>query len=141
MARQPAKKISPSDPAGQIRHGLNRIPSPDVDNRYMSIEERRQAKMMETFQRERLCDFIIDELQDMGCWDKPDAKPSDLTGPLHPLYRKGRWQVMLPEDPGRIIGSGVPGVWSALNPKGWEALQPVLQLASKIISNIHVWPW
>jgi hypothetical protein len=136
-----ATTLSPTDPAAQIRHGLNRIPSPGINNRKMSKEEIHQAKMMETFQRERLNDFIINELQDSGCWDKPNAQPSNLTGPLHPLYEKMRWIHMLPDDPQRLIGSGVPGIWSALNSTVWAALQPVLQLATKLINNMHLWPW
>lgn len=96
---------------------------------------------MEAFQRERLNDFTINELQDSGCWDKADARPSDLSGPLHTLYEKARWHTMLPEDPQVMVGSGVPGVWSALNGNVWRALQPVLQLATKVMSNIHLWPW
>lgn len=97
--------------------------------------------MMEISQRERLNNFIVNELQDSGCWDKPNAKVGDLSGPIHPLYRKKRWGKVLARDPGQAIGYGVPGNWSADNPRVWDALQPVLQLATKIISNIHLWPW
>jgi hypothetical protein len=96
---------------------------------------------MEAYQRDRLGGFIINELQDAGCWDKSDAKGNNLEGAIHPLFEKRRWMNRLPDDRRLEIGKGVDGRWEMGNERVWEVMVPVLRLASRLISNVWLWPW
>jgi len=67
--------------------------------------------MQSLSQLERLNNFIVNELQDSGCWATAHAKPSDLAGPIHPLYCRKRWAETLARDPGQVVGGGGLGRW------------------------------
>ena len=76
-------------------------------------------------------------LKNSGCWYKPDAKPSDLKTPVHPLFKKDRWEKKGTLD----IGDGTKGKWEYRNEVVREALMPSLRLASLLLANSALWPW
>lgn len=96
-------------------------------------------QQFEYFQRYVLHGFTVRELSQIGCWDKNNAKPSDLAGfvPVHSLYNSERW-INIPE---KEIGHGIPGTYNYSNPIVQAALQPSLVLASLILANIDMWIW
>lgn len=93
----------------------------------------------ETYQRTRLGGFTVNELSDLGCWDKPGALPTDFTNGLsvHPLYYSGNWQNGTLE-----VGDEYPGVlWDMRSKVVQDALLPSLRLATMFLTNAHIWPW
>jgi hypothetical protein len=39
------------------------------------------------------------------------------------------------------LGNDNTGIWAASNPVVWRALDPVLRLVTKFLSNYHTLPW
>ncbi|CAG8979495.1 hypothetical protein HYALB_00011899 [Hymenoscyphus albidus] len=103
--------------------------------------------------------FSIPELQAAGCWGLEDAKPSNLTIPIHPIYAREKWIQRIEDidkDPsdsdgkyenkpslpiGAIGGTDYEGNWDAQkNQIVWDALEPALRLASAMLVNSRLWP-
>jgi hypothetical protein len=93
--------------------------------------------------------FTVKELEQIGCWDKPNVKASNLHTevPIHELFREDRWastnNPLYKPYHTRIlpIGGGYEGNWEFSNGIVRKALDPSIRLASKVISHIHTWPW
>ncbi|CAG8978843.1 hypothetical protein HYALB_00008498 [Hymenoscyphus albidus] len=61
----------------------------------------------------------------MGAFGNLNAKPTDLTNPINPFFRKSQWKRQLPPI---CIGNGIEEYWDVDNPRVWNALEPVLRL-------------
>jgi hypothetical protein len=115
-------------------HGVNPIPPPDP-NAPLSKEDLHRKRLHEAYQRHRL-DFTIRELEEVGCWDKPDARPSSLRNPVHPIFQQHLWAI------GNVpLGNGYPGNLEMSNPLVWIAMLPSLRLATLLLRRATVLPW
>lgn len=123
----------------ELRHASPRAPSPSdlTGQRFPKNEDEIAADAIRSDQKSILRGFSIAELDSMGCWGLEDARPNNLTYPIHPLYQRDNWIQMK-----RIrIGNGYSGNWDARNKIVWEAIEPAIRLASAYLINGHLWPW
>ncbi|CAG8957833.1 hypothetical protein HYFRA_00000173 [Hymenoscyphus fraxineus] len=122
--------------AQQYRHGRDtQIPSPGTINRPLTDWEIELAQYARNEQRRIFGGFTLRQLEDLGCWDKPDAKLNDLTCPISPVFQRSKWRSTIPSgDPEQqIIDIDDEFVW--------EALVPCLRMASTFLEHQHLWPW
>jgi hypothetical protein len=96
-------------------------------------------RLFENFQKCMLRGFTAFQLKMIGCWEKSNAKPTDLTGyhSIHPIYQRSRWS----DKDAPPIGNGQSGVYACKNTVVWEALGPSLILASLLLHRIDLWAW
>ncbi|KAI6526975.1 hypothetical protein ACKVWC_009333 [Pyricularia oryzae] len=96
--------------------------------------------------------YTTDELQKLDVLDFSNDVYFDLAGPLHPILTRDRW---LPAPPAHSSKKDFPrqyyefkdksqtyhrGLWTAQDDFVWDALQPALQLLTRILnSNLPVW--
>ncbi|CAG8961483.1 hypothetical protein HYFRA_00013936 [Hymenoscyphus fraxineus] len=125
-----------------------------------NTKQRLEEGLKQDEQARILDGFSIPELQAAGCWGLEDAKPSNLTIPIHPIYARKMWIQRIEDidqDPsdsdgkyenkpslpiGTIGGTDYEGNWDAQeNQIVWDALEPALRLASAMLVNSHLWPW
>jgi hypothetical protein len=94
-------------------------------------------QILEDFQRQLLLGFTAKQLKQIGCWDKSDAKASDLgrSYPVHLMYHGERWS----KTPGENIGHGYPGTYNYSNTVVRDVLRPTAVLASLFLDNIEMW--
>lgn len=120
----------------ELRHDTNQIPQkhriPVASGSALTYQEIAKIKVEEDYERTRLNQFTIRELQVLECWDKPDAKPTDLKAPVHPLFE---WRKFNPSN--LQIGGSIQGLCDIRNPVVMNALEPCLRLASSFLMNIH----
>lgn len=119
-----------------LGHELPILPPDLVTNDAAQAE---RWTLFESFQRWMLNGFTMFELKMTGCWDKVNARATDLRGYhlIHPIYELQHWAVT----DGPPIGNGQPGIYSCHNPIVQVALEPCLILASLFISRSNLWPW
>ncbi len=89
------------------------------------------------YQKMKLAGYTSSLLHAMGALEKPNVKTPNLANELHPLFDKPMWA---PEGTVQIEG-GLRGDYAAYNDVVWNAMLPSLRLASKILENVHCWPW
>ncbi|CAG8979286.1 hypothetical protein HYALB_00013463 [Hymenoscyphus albidus] len=101
--RQPFSLKQPL--AQQYRHGRDtQIPSPGAINRPLTHWEIELAQHARNEQRRIFGGFTLRQLEDLGCWDKPDAKLNDLTCPISPVFQRSQWRSTIPSgDPEQQI--------------------------------------
>ncbi|TLD09264.1 uncharacterized protein PgNI_07269 [Pyricularia grisea] len=95
--------------------------------------------------------YTTDELQKLGVLDFSSDVYFDLKGPVHPILAQNRWlpapvhagtktlprQYYVFKDKNQIRQTGQ---WTARDPLIWDALQPALQLLTRILnSNVPAW--
>ncbi|TLD18056.1 hypothetical protein PspLS_10512 [Pyricularia sp. CBS 133598] len=95
--------------------------------------------------------FTTDELEKLDALNFSNDDNFDLNGPLHPILTRDKWvcaptypstnewprQYYAFKDENQIHRSGI---WTAQDPLIWNALQPALQLLTRILnSNPAVW--
>ena len=126
-----------------IRHGSDRIRYGDDKDNALDEAGVLLTTQMYMHQTTDLENFTVNELQDLGCWDKPAAKANDLSIPIHPLYRKSQWErcPKIHKLQGGSIGGGIPGDWDVANPIVWDMLEPILRIATRLVENINLWQW
>ncbi|KAE9369105.1 hypothetical protein N431DRAFT_346193 [Stipitochalara longipes BDJ] len=62
--------------------------------------------------------------------------------PIHPAFQKDQWKKPLARHQANFpLGNGRPGYWDVGNPVVWKAIEPGARLASKLLSDAHVWGW
>lgn len=95
-----------------IRHGFDPIPRPHP-NIPLTPGELRLIEIHKTYQWAKLRGFIIQELQDIRCWDKVDAKATDIDSriPIHPTYHASRWRKTT-----MTIGNRHSELWNMIEP-------------------------
>ncbi|KAI5861523.1 hypothetical protein GGS23DRAFT_611513 [Durotheca rogersii] len=94
----------------------------------------------QNYQRLYFRNFTSDELVQYGALTMSDDVTCDLQGPLHPLLQRSRWDDSLwkgdeSSRPRFVYNlNGMRGEWDAArNDVVWEALQPALQMVSRIL--------
>lgn len=94
---------------------------------------------LERSQRDQLSGFTTQELVDLDAHERQGVKPSDLCGPIHPLFdRQTQWvSTLVPHN----IGIDGFGVWDVKNEYLWRAMRPCLILATRFIENSFIHPW
>lgn len=123
----------------KIRHSTT-IPSTRIPPTNLSDDEKAAVLLHQQYLRSKLHGFTIDELTDAGCWDDPDAQPSNLhtSGMIHPLYQFGKWDRRGAKD----LGRGLEGKWDVQgNERLREVLVPSLCLASLLLAQSATWTW
>lgn len=136
----PKEKCNVKQSPLPTRHGRNdRLPSPGPENRALTDFEVELAQRMRDEQRRWLSDFTINQLEAMGCWNKPDEKLNDLSCPIHPFFEKSKWRRIKRTDDSEA-GEKEEDL-DVDNPLVWEALKPVLRVATMLLENQHLWPW
>ena len=120
-----------------LRHNFNPIPVPNPDGLF-SAEDLEKIKLHKQYQQRRLSQFTITELQDLDCWDKLDALPTDFDKnvPIHPIYQVGNWRRRT-----LSIGDTYPGLWDIRRKPVRDTLMPSLRLASLFLVNSGIWLW
>ncbi|KAF3766937.1 hypothetical protein M406DRAFT_69114 [Cryphonectria parasitica EP155] len=108
-------------------------------------------KKMETneYQRMLFQGNTSQELIDQNIWTLGKGATNDLAEPLHDLITQDKW--VITQDRGNYLDeprlvyniSGKQGEFTAHNPVLWAALQPTLQLVSKVLASDHpmTWAW
>jgi len=107
----------------------------------MSPEVLYKHRMFELWQQTIMEGFTAAQLEETGCWNKPDAKPSDLAGymPVHGIFREMNWE---PKGQATVmVEEGQRGRYAYENPVIKEALEPVLALASCLIVRMELGEW
>lgn len=94
-------------------------------------------RYFEGFQRALLRGFTVFQLQQIGCWEKRNAKQSNLAGyhPIHPLFEATHWW----KNNNPPIENEESGSYSYDNPVVRAALDPSLVLASMLIHRMDLW--
>lgn len=93
---------------------------------------------MEKSQREQFYGFTTQELIDLGAHEKAGMRPSNLGGPVHPIFERDKqWIPTLKE---HAIGDGL-GNWDSRNDFLWRAIEPCFLLASRMIESSALHPW
>ncbi|CZR54311.1 uncharacterized protein PAC_04195 [Phialocephala subalpina] len=97
----------------------------------------------EQVQRARFDGFTTADLHAIEAFAPTSTEDGLLlppNSPIHPLFAFDRWDFPSPNHVAKYpLNDDRPGIWE--NPLVWEVLEPVLQLASFIISHGHVWGW
>lgn len=122
------------------KSGLTPLPplEPFSSRQYSDIEQLEIDKR-HGYQRAHLEGFTASELQDLGCVNATDAKPSTIDGfSLHPLYHRDNW---LNSAQDGLVGHTVSGLWQAKNDHVWNVLLPCLKLASAFLASKSSLPW
>ncbi|PVH77444.1 hypothetical protein DL98DRAFT_591223 [Cadophora sp. DSE1049] len=136
----------PSKPTTELSYNIRhytRNPIKQWSSAENPQDEEYKAKksLHEAYMRTQLWGFIINELQDGGCWDDPNAIPLDLYrfGSIHPIFKYETWETGQGcED----IGKGYPGKWDVRgNQTVRDALNPSLYLASLLLTHSATWTW
>jgi hypothetical protein len=118
------------------RSGLTPIRYPEISYKLSERE-----KSLEEHQRSCLDGFTSRELEAVGCFTKDEIEPGNLMNDIHKLYQKARWASPA-ESP--FIDSKTPwagGRLSGHEDRVWQALEPSLRLASRIIYSSDIWLW
>jgi hypothetical protein len=118
----------------ELHHGTDPIPAEDP-NAPFSVEYQHRKKLYEAYQVLKLRGFTVSEMTNYGCWDKPNAKRSNLDNPIHPLFQLPKW-----EEGDEKIGPGYAGNWEMRNPIIWDAMEPVLRLATQMFRRAGILP-
>jgi len=108
----------------------------------------KQNRRMEKFQQDNLYWFTTRELIDLDAISTRTLKSLDLLhNPIHPVFAKSRWERTPDHRFGRQpdslypIGKGYPGYWVADNDIVYNAIEPSLRLASRMLLSSHMLPW
>jgi len=97
------------------------------------------------FQRRMLKGFTSSELSLLDCLPTRDILPGNLQNEIIPLFWRVNWQdglfqPDLTHDKIYALKDG-DGHWIASNDKVWGIMEPILRLASQMISSSHLLPW
>jgi hypothetical protein len=114
-------------------------------------ETKRQNQFLENYQRGCLCGFTSTELLALDAIAERPLQPSTLTNGILPIFRRDRWvtQANNPADFTPVptmnnwvpLPNGIAGDWTASNNLVWNAIQPSLQIASRILMGSSVLPF
>ncbi|KAH8597414.1 hypothetical protein B0O99DRAFT_739460 [Bisporella sp. PMI_857] len=112
-----------------------------TDGSPLTQEQTRQVTLWRQYQASKLNGWMVQDLINLGCWEKKDAKPSELGDiPLHPLFATENWVTLenLPAHSGTGTGSGNG---SGGDRRVFDVLKPVLGLATMLIQDSGLWVW
>jgi hypothetical protein len=103
------------------------------------------GNIYEKHQKRKLMGFSSRELGQLDCLPTRELLPSTLPKFILPMLRIENWETVpvqpdFPRDALYPMANG-QGMWVASNPLIWPILEPVLILASKMLTSIYVLPW
>lgn len=126
---------------GTGRSGLT-PQNPDAEYDHLTLDERKRALAIERYQRQNLVGFSADELYDLEAIEKPNAKQNTLTNEVHPIFQRANWKTgpAFTYYGEKIWRSDGQGFWDIADDAVWEYLLPSLRIASRLISNCHIFP-
>lgn len=105
----------------------------------------------EQHQKDKLRGFTTRQLYDLDAITNRKLRASTLDIEIHPAFRRKRWEEDV--DPQLIRQhfyslddmedkpDGLGGTWVAGNDLVWGVMEPVLRIATYIISNVHILPF
>ncbi|KAL2071981.1 hypothetical protein VTL71DRAFT_11324 [Oculimacula yallundae] len=101
--------------------------------------------MYEEYQRSLLRGFTTRELGQLDCLPTRELITSNLPAFILPMLRIEHWETT-PAQPDFLRDNLYPlangqGMWVASNPVVWSILQPILALATKMLTSLYVLPW
>lgn len=102
----------------------------------ISDAENKNLRRLTDYQCHVLRGFTSLQLRDSGCLSKSNISRNDLHSPIHPIYMRDQW---MPS--GETLPAPFNGVRSGTNPVVWNAIRPMLQIASRIIDSSSMWIW
>jgi hypothetical protein len=121
---------------GTRKSGLTPV-DPPLDLSTLAPSEQLDWDLIEQSQRYEMAGFTSWEVMDCGSLIKEDVETDGLAEiKIHPVFCRSRWM-----DTDIEIGEGLEGTWSASNEIVWQALLPVIRLATLAWMNIGMWPW
>lgn len=132
------------------KSGLTPIEPPPRGPPYRTIAEELYLQTLEKYQRIRSRGFATAEFHDQGAFapwfnsSNVDLATLERDFPIHPIYQQERWskQAATRTRPRFRLPGGGLGYWDALNDNiVWEAISPVLRIASQILNNSHSFAW
>jgi hypothetical protein len=100
---------------------------------------------IEKWQREILYGFTSRELDQLDCLPTRELKAVSLRNSILPILRRENWE-KAPAQPDLTRDHLYPlqngrGMWSADNDVVWNVMEPIVRLASRMLTSIHVTPW
>ncbi|KAG4440734.1 hypothetical protein IFR05_003778 [Cadophora sp. M221] len=106
---------------------------------------RPDGNIYEEHQKRKLMGFTSRELGQLDCLPTRDLVPSSLPNFILPMLRIENWETE-PAQPDFLRDTLYPmanhqGMWVASNPVIWPILEPVLILATKLLTSFYVLPW
>lgn len=103
------------------------------------------SKKYEEYQKKKLNGFTTRELGQLDCLPTRELTPGNLQNYILPMLQRENWETK-PLQPDFLRSALYPlkdgnGMWSAHNDVVWNILQPILILASRILSSVYLLPW
>ena len=100
---------------------------------------------IEKWQRGIFYGFTSRELDQLDCLPTRELKSSNLRNSILPILQRENWE-KAPAQPDLTRDHLYPmqngrGMWSADNNVVWSVMEPIVRLASRILTSIHVTPW
>lgn len=102
-------------------------------------------KLARSYQRSLFQGFTSEELQRLDCLPTRELKPGNLQNQVLPIMGRGTWDAGPLPDYDRDFFYPLQdgnGLWDVSSRDDiWNALQPCLILASRILMSAHLMPW
>ncbi|KAL5323693.1 hypothetical protein ACEPPN_008234 [Leptodophora sp. 'Broadleaf-Isolate-01'] len=103
------------------------------------------GNIYEEHQKRKLIGFTSRDLGQLDCLPTRELVPSSLPKFILPMLRIENWETEpvqpdFPRDALYPMANG-QGMWVASNPVIWPILEPILVLATKMLTSIYVLPW
>jgi hypothetical protein len=100
---------------------------------------------IEKWQREIFYGFTSRELDQLDCLPTRELKSGNLRNAILPILQRENWE-KAPAQPDLTRDHLYPlqngrGMWSADNDVVWTVMEPIVRLASRILTSVHVTPW
>lgn len=126
------------------KHFSGLTQAPEISPRSLSNQERQQIAEVEAYQRSNLRRFTTRELRQLDCLPDREVKAANLREMITPILQRDRWELHPWTSFNRthlyLLKNG-RGFWTAHNDEVWRILEPILKLASRIPSSMHLRPW